>query len=609
MELLEISSVARSSEFAYTFENIVLRRQRRIQARPGASSLLSFVNRRVPDESVKPDPESEQLILKGISGKFRSGRLTAILGPSGSGKSSLLNVLSGFRKAEGTIKLNSDELSGSKLRKAVSYTEQEVSLWLNLTVEESLKYAIEFQLPPAIANSSKKILIQELIETLGLERCRNTLGKNLSGGEYKRLAMAIDLLASPQVMLLDEPTTGLDVVATNQVVVQMRNLAQEGRIVACVIHQPSSGILRMFDDVFLITRGNCLYNGPLDQLIPRFSEFGLECPLSHSPADFALEMASSESNDRIKQMIESQRTLATVKDNIFNKITVNNTGDHERLSTWSQFALLTKRNFLCTWRDTTQIKVKTAINIMVGLLIGTVYYDMGGNAAKIISNTSIFHIILHNILFTTIGPAAVVFPLESAAFIREYRSNSYGLFSYFLSKIIVEIPLLLTNITILVSVIYILTAQPLELSRALGFWSISVLFGWISEMWGLIFGCFFKVQTTAFVAGIFSVPVMLFSGCFLTISQVPLVLQSLTYLSFERYAFEGYLHVIYGMGREDLDCPEIFCYFKKLSKYLKAIEMPVIGLQYDFLGLIVWVSVMTGLFYFSLKRRVSMMNK
>ncbi|XP_055640435.1 ATP-binding cassette sub-family G member 1-like isoform X2 [Toxorhynchites rutilus septentrionalis] len=547
MELLQLSCVGRSNEFTFTFENVTNRKNV-----PTGRGFSCFVKRSASDQC-------SEVILNNVSGKFRSGRLTAILGPSGSGKSSLLNVLSGFRKTEGVIKLNGYTLAGAKLRKAVSYTEQEVSLWRNLTVEESLQYASEFQLSRSLSQSSKRIIVLEIIETLGLQKCCNTLARNLSGGEYKRLAMAIDLLSNPKVMLLDEPTSGLDTVATHQVVAQMRNLAQEGRIVACVIHQPSSGILRMFDDVFLVSRGSCLYCGPLDELVPHFAAFGLECPLSHNPADFALEVASMENDHRLGEL--------------------------------------------------TQMKAKTAISVFVGLLVGTVYYDIGNNAARIISNTSFFQIVLHTILFTSIGPAAVAYPLESSAFIREYRSNAYSVFPYYLSKMIVEIPILLLNTTILVAMIYVMTSQPMEFYRAFWFWVICLLFGWICQMWGLIFGCFFRIQTTLFVASMSTIPVMLFSGCFITIDQMPAPLRPLTYVSFERYAFEGYLHVLYGLGRKDMDCPEIFCYYKKLSKFLQSLQMPVIGLEYDLLGLIVWAVAMTALFYFCLRNRVNVHNK
>ncbi|XP_058817829.1 ATP-binding cassette sub-family G member 1 isoform X2 [Topomyia yanbarensis] len=547
-------------------------------------------------------------ILNNVSGAFRSGRLTAIIGPSGSGKSSLLNVLSGFRKADGIIKLNGEPLEGSKLRNEVSYTEQEVSLWRNLTVEESLRYAAEFQQSRSWAKLSKKNIALDQIRSLGLEKCCSTLVRNLSGGEYKRLAMAIDLLANPKVMLLDEPTSGLDTIATTQVVSQMRSLAHGGRIVVCVIHQPSSSILKMFDDVYLVARGNCLYRGSLSDVIPRFARVGLECPLSHNPADFALEVASMEYDERVLNLIQDNQNMNIAEEIEPTPLHLVLQRSRSKLSPWKQFLLLTKRTVICTIRDPTQTKVKTAISIFVGLLVGTVYYDIGNNAARIISNTTFFQIVLHTIMFTTIGPAAVVFPLESAAFIREHRNNAYALFPYYLSKMIVEIPILILNTALMMALVYVMTSQPMELHRILYFWAICLLFGWISQMWGLMLGCFFKLQTTAFLAGVSTIPVMLFSGCFLTLEQIPEILRPLTYVSFERYAFEGLLHVLYGLDRKDMECPEIFCYYSKLSKYLKSLQMPVLELKQDLLALSIWSVAMTVAFYFCLRRRIKFQN-
>ncbi|EDS43565.1 conserved hypothetical protein [Culex quinquefasciatus] len=597
MEVLELSSVAGSAaEFRFSFENVFYKPDP-----PRQSIGLRYLPKRY---AVNTGSE-RKVILSNVSGKFRSGRLTAILGPSGSGK-----------KADGIIKLDGHPLSGSKLRKFVSYTEQAVSLWLNLTVEESLLYAAEFQLPATLSKSAKCARVFDLIETLGLEKCRSTLGRSLSGGEYKRLAMGIDLLSDPKVMLLDEPTSGLDTVATNQVVSHMKTLAQNGRIVACVIHQPSSGILRMFDDVFLLSKGNCLYCGPLDGMVPYFAAVGLECPLSHNPADFALEVASmeNEADERVEKMIRSQKVIGLSGEsnaavNGTPVVTQSRTPAALKLSLWTQFWLLTKRTTLCTLRDPTQIQAKTAISIFVGVLVGVVFYDVGNNAARIISNTAFFQIVLHTILFITIGPAAVVYPLESAAVLREYRSNAYALLPYCLSKMLIEIPLLVLNTTILIAIIYWSTSQPMELYRIFWFWAICLIYGWIAQMWGLILGCFYDMATTVFLASITAIPVILFSGCLMTIEAIPALLRPLTYVSFERYAFEGYLHVLYGFGREDMECPEIFCYYKKISKYLKALQMPVIDFEYDLLGLGVWASVMTVAFYFCLKRRVNMQDK
>ncbi|XP_058449766.1 ATP-binding cassette sub-family G member 1-like [Malaya genurostris] len=599
MDVYGLSLTGEDNEFVFSFENISFRT--RVASESKKFESCEQQNALVAEPYTK-------FILNNVSGAFRSGRLTAIIGPSGSGKSSLLKILSGFRKAEGIIKLNGQPLDGSRLRSEVSHTEQEVALWMNLTVTETLRYAAEFQLPCTSFKSAKRIIALDQIRALGLEKCHTTLVRDLSGGEYKRLAMAIDLLSNPKVMLLDEPTSGLDTIATIQVISHMKTLARDGRIMVCVIHQPSSGILKMFDDAYLVARGNCLYRGSISELIPRFAMVGLECPLSHNPADFALEVASMEDDERVLKLIQDYQNMNVVGMNECNQKHLVLQSNRSRISLWKQLLLLTNRSITCTARDPTQIKVKTAISIFVGLLVGTAYYNIGNNAARILSNTTFFQIVLHTIMFTSIGSAAVVFPLESAAFIREYRNNAYALFPYYLSKIIVEVPILILNTTLITALVYVLTSQPMELHRFAYFWLLSLLFGWISQMWGLMLGCFFKLQMIAFLAGVGFVPVMLFSGCFITLDQIPKILKPLTYVSFERYAYEGFLHVLYGLNRKDMECPEIFCYYSKLSKYLKFLQMPVLDLELDLLALSLFASTMTVGFYFCLKRRTAQQN-
>ncbi|XP_053691935.1 ATP-binding cassette sub-family G member 1-like [Sabethes cyaneus] len=555
----------------------------------------------IPD-TLQTTGDSSQLILDNLCGVFRSGRLTAILGPSGSGKSSLLNILSGLRQAEGVIQFNGNRLGGTELRKVVSYTEQEVSLWMNLTVEESLKYTAEFQMPDSMTKSTKKVIILEHIQSLGLDKCSSTLVRNLSGGEYKRLAIALNLLSNPKVMLLDEPTSGLDIVAAHHVISTMKNLAREGRIIGCVIHQPNSGILGMFDDIYLISKGRCLYNGSLTEMVRSFQAVGLNCPLSHNPADFALEIACLENDERVAKLIHKQLNVIGPSPTIVSELEIFR---ESSCTFWKQLMLLLRRSTICTLRDPTQMKTKTAISVLVGLLIGTVYYDIGNNAARILSNTTLFQFVLHTIMFITLGSAAIVYPLESSAFIREYRNQSYGLFPYFVTKVVVEIPILILNATILASITYIMTSQPMELHRFAYFWTICILFGWISQAWGLMLGCFFKLQTTAIVGSVSSLIVILLSGVFIPPAQMPLIMRLLSYVSFERYAYEGYLHVIYGMDRKDMDCPEMFCYYNKLSVFLKSISLPELDLMTDFLALATWAVTLTIGFYISLRRKTT----
>lgn len=119
-----------------------------------------------------------------------------------------------------------------------------------------------------------------------MEKCRHRLVRNLSGGERKRLSIAIELVTNPPVMFFDEPTSGLDSVSSLQIINYMKRLALDGRIIVCVIHQPSSKLMKLFDDVIVMSRGNLVYSGPKVDMIPTFEEAGFAFPEYYNPADF-----------------------------------------------------------------------------------------------------------------------------------------------------------------------------------------------------------------------------------------------------------------------------------------------------------------------------------
>lgn len=127
---------------------------------------------------------------------------------------------------------------------------------------------------------------------LNMESSRNTLVRNLSGGERKRLSMGVELVTNPPIMFFDEPTSGLDSVASFQVLTYLRKLAQNGRLIVCVIHQPSSRLLQLFDDILVMSAGKVLYCGAQDQMIKYFHQAGFECPQYYNPADFGKHLYS-----------------------------------------------------------------------------------------------------------------------------------------------------------------------------------------------------------------------------------------------------------------------------------------------------------------------------
>lgn len=149
------------------------------------------------------------------------------------------------------------------------------------------------------------------MQLLGLEKCLNNYVEKLSGGEKKRVSIGEELITNPPIMIFDEPTSGLDSVSTVQVVTHLKDLAHSGRTVICVIHQPSSYVLQLFDDVYLLSEGQCIYNGPVGDIVFTFEEAGFPCPQYYNRADFILEVASKQRNGNLDMLISKARERPT----------------------------------------------------------------------------------------------------------------------------------------------------------------------------------------------------------------------------------------------------------------------------------------------------------
>lgn len=245
-----------------------------------------------------------QTILRGLQGTFLPGRLVAILGPSGSGKSTLLNVLAGrLEHTKGQLKINGLETTDPQELRRFSAFIQQLDLFLpNLTVEEHLSIQIQLRLDKKMTAARRKELVKHVMTRFGLYKVRDVpigstdLSYGISGGERKRLSVASATLTNPYILLADEPTTGLDSVMAISVVAALRRLAASGRTVIASLHQPSTSIFAMCDEVLLLAEGRIVYFGDRLGSVEWMRRLGMVCPKFANPSDFLIRCVSLPEN-------------------------------------------------------------------------------------------------------------------------------------------------------------------------------------------------------------------------------------------------------------------------------------------------------------------------
>ncbi|XP_013402842.1 ATP-binding cassette sub-family G member 5 [Lingula anatina] len=248
-------------------------------------------------------------ILKDVRLIARSGQLTAILGNSGSGKTSLLDVICNRMGSNG--KLQGLVWGTPGLIESAGYVIQADRLMDNLTVKETLTYTAKLKF---VGKSSKNLKerVEAVISEMGLRPVRNTriggmVERGISGGEKRRVTIAIQLLQNPQMLLLDEPTTGLDSFTAHYLVQTLAELAQRNKIVLCTIHQPRSELYKTFDQVGIMSRGEMIYFGKATEMVPYFSRLGYPCPTFANPLDHYVDLSSIDTRSADKEKESDER--------------------------------------------------------------------------------------------------------------------------------------------------------------------------------------------------------------------------------------------------------------------------------------------------------------
>jgi len=236
------------------------------------------------------DESNTQVVLagEGVEYKFKnsnnglkpftfsedSGRLIGIMGGSGTGKSTLMNILNGkIQPDEGRIHINGFSLEQASIEGVIGYVPQDDLLFEELTVYQNLY----FNAKTCFSDFSEDLIertVNKVLEDLDLEEIKDLkvgdpLNKTISGGQRKRLNIALELMREPSILFVDEPTSGLSSMDSEKMMLLLKDLARKGKLVVAIIHQPSSEIFKLFDKLWILDKGGFpIYNGnPIDAVV------------------------------------------------------------------------------------------------------------------------------------------------------------------------------------------------------------------------------------------------------------------------------------------------------------------------------------------------------
>ncbi|XP_015793118.1 ATP-binding cassette sub-family G member 1-like [Tetranychus urticae] len=552
-------------------------------------------------------PESKY-ILNNIDGSFKSGQLIAIMGPSGCGKSTLINCISGRWKGltEGDICL-----SGDRARLNMAFIPQYDNYFDVLTVKETLVFASRLQTSTLVASNYYKaykalstegpaarldvrrftvsdtnyhqLASDHVLTLFGLEHVVDSRVGKLSGGQKKRLSIAQELISRPDILILDEPTSGLDSAASYNCIEILRSLASSkpSMLIMVTIHQPNMKIFQLFDKVYVLSsQGQLVYDGSPISLIGHLDKVGTPCPTFTNPGDFLIEIASGEHGpDALGALLAHPRPFDDKNElELVNKRILTQAAFRASYPHLKHFFILLHRSFLLTLRDPLLAASRFGIHIGMALFLGWFYGpyigkyggcppDLGssfsihaiksaseeviGEAKGLLDNFSALFFSLLLLMFGSLTPMLITFPLELSIFIKEKSNGWYGVGSYFLARTLADLPFQLFNSILYVSITYYMNGQIHDWDRFLAYLFICVMVSLIGQSHGLAVGSFFVHNVTAavFLGPASCLPLLLFSGFLVKIETMPAILRPLTNLSYIRFGFEGVLISLYGFFR------------------------------------------------------------
>ncbi|XP_059504311.1 broad substrate specificity ATP-binding cassette transporter ABCG2 isoform X2 [Stegostoma tigrinum] len=418
-------------------------------------------------------------ILNGVNGIMGPG-MNAILGPTGSGKSSLLDILAA-RKDPSGLKgqvLIDGAPQPSNFKCISGYVVQDDVVMGTLTVRENLQFSAALRLSNSIRNKEKNDRIDQIIKQLGLIKVADSkVGtpfiRGVSGGERKRTNIGMELIIDPSVLFLDEPTTGLDASTALAVLLLLQRMSRKGKTIIFSIHQPRYSIFKLFGSLTLLANGRLVYHGPSAEALDYFSGIGYTCEPFNNPADFFLDVVNGDSTAVSTQkaldsypeiagnssalnketMIAENLASEFLKSSYYseimselNKLSQGNVSGSEPVarrityatSFYHQLKWVIKRSFKNLLRNPQASIAQVMVTLVLGLIVGAIFFGVQDDNAGIQNRAGAFFFLTTNQCFSSLS-VIELFITEKKIFIHEYISGYYRIHAYFIAKLLVDL--------------------------------------------------------------------------------------------------------------------------------------------------------------------------
>ncbi|PNY25851.1 ABC transporter ATP-binding protein/permease [Tolypocladium capitatum] len=503
-------------------------------------------------------------LLRSVAAHLPPGSLTAIIGGSGSGKTTLLNtmaerVTSSRLSQEGSTTFNG-KLGVHNIRHA--YVMQQDILLPTLTVRETLQYSADLRLPPSTSTQDRLRVVDEVIRELGLKECADTrIGnsqhRGCSGGEKRRVSIGVQLLANPSVLFLDEPTTGLDATSAFQLVRTLKTLARKGRTVITTIHQPRSEIWDLFDNLIVLSRGSPVYSGSISDCLPWFEAQGFQLPPFVNPAEYIIDIAAvdnrtpeleEESSTRVKVLTaawrsESESRFAPLPTPIGTGHRKPRSEAERHASFLRQLRVLTNRTLKVTYRDPLGMAASIMEAILMGLISGYMFYDLGRDQAGIRSREGGLYTAAglqgYLILIFEVYRMTIDIPI----FDRESSENCVDALPFILSRRLARMPTEDVPVPFLFSVLfYFMAGFDRSVKKVFVFFAVSLVNQYVAVTCAMT--CVVAVRHFAGASLIANLVYTLQStacGMFIQANTLPVYVRWLKWITYTFYAFGAYV--------------------------------------------------------------------